>query len=116
MTGADAALGPKSLLDICIDFFAAQLLSGDKPPLSSSECLMFTIMFQLPRYVPLFTKGYVMQFRSFQAQTLPTECLKLSRGVLIAAKIVLGSLKVSQPVDESSAQCTVLPLKGSQSC
>ena len=37
MTGADTPTGPKSLLDICIDFFAAQLLSGFEPPLSSSE-------------------------------------------------------------------------------
>lgn len=36
MNGAVAASGPKSLLDICIDFFAAQLLSEARPPLSSS--------------------------------------------------------------------------------
>lgn len=40
MTGEDPALGPKSLLDICITVFAAQLLVEYRAPLSSGESLL----------------------------------------------------------------------------
>ena len=43
MTGEDPALGPKSLLDICITVFAAQLLVEYTAPLSSGEFLLLFV-------------------------------------------------------------------------